>query len=97
MPFDGSIQRRVGLLSTGYMAAQSAIVLDMIEFFFDGGRKWARRTLETSDGKRCLLGSIQYVQREIGYSDDHAVEYLARAINIRQMRKVFLTWAILFA
>jgi len=87
MPFDGSDMVRVRLLSPHQTAAQSAIVLDMMEFFFDGGRKWCRKTLETSDGKQCLLGSVEYVQRLIGYRDDDAVGYLARAINLRQIRK----------
>lgn len=37
MPFDGGKGPYVGLLSKDSIAGQSAIVLDMLEFFFDGG------------------------------------------------------------
>jgi hypothetical protein len=60
----------------------------MMEFFFDGGARWARRTYCTDDGKRCLLGALEYVRCEAGHSDDRAVEYLARAINRRQLSKL---------
>ena len=57
MPFDG--EARPCVLSGGQTAARSAVVLDKVEFLLDGGAKWARRTLETIDGRRCLLGAIQ--------------------------------------
>jgi hypothetical protein len=59
----------------------------MMEFFFDGGARWARRTYCTDDGKRCLLGALEYVRGETGHRDDRAVQYLARAINLRQLAK----------
>jgi hypothetical protein len=78
MPFDGTSKPSVG---SG--ASQSAIVLHMMEFFFDGGARWARRTYCTDDGKRCLLGALEYVRCETGHRDDRTVQYLARAINLR--------------
>ena len=81
MPFDGTSKR-----SAGSDASQSTIVLNMMEFFFDGGARWARRTFCTDDGKRCILGALEYVRCEAGQSDDRAVEYIARAINRRQAR-----------
>src|SRR5690242_15148509 len=39
MPFDGAGK-----------TPQSMIVLEMIEFFFEGGARWARRTYCTADG-----------------------------------------------
>ena len=80
MPFDGTSKQSVGL-----SASQSTIVLNMMEFFFDGGARWARRTYCTDDGKRCLLGALEYVRCETGHHDDRAVQYLAHAINLRQL------------
>jgi hypothetical protein len=85
MPFDGEVRPYV--VSGGQAAAQSAVVLDRVEFFFDGGAKWARRALETIDGKRCLLGAIQHVRHELGNGDDRAAEYLAHAIDQWQRLK----------
>jgi hypothetical protein len=85
MPFDG--EARPYVLSRGQTAARSAVVLDKVEFLLDGGAKWARRALETIDGRRCLLGAIQYVRHELGDEDDRAAEYLARAIDQWQLSK----------
>ena len=82
MPFDGTSKPSV---RSG--ASQSTIVLNMMEFFFDGGARWARRTYCTDDGKRCLLGALEYVRCETGHREDRAVQYLARAINLRQLAK----------
>jgi hypothetical protein len=79
MPFDGT--------SKASVAAQSVIVLGMIEPFFDGGTRWGRRTYCASDGKRCLLGAIDHARCETGLTDDRAPEYLAGAINLRQLSK----------
>ena len=82
MPFDGTSKPSVG---SG--ASQATIVLSMMEFFFDGGARWACRTYCTDDGKRCLLGALEYVRCETGHRGDRAVQYLARAINLRQLAK----------
>ena len=79
MPFDGAGKTLV--------ATQSLIVLGMIEAFFEGGARWARRTYCTADGKRCLLGAIEHVRDETGLVDNRATEYLAGAINLRQLSK----------
>ena len=79
MPFDGA--------SKTLVATQSMIVLGMIESFFEGGVRWARRTYCTGDGKRCLLGAIEHVRGETGFVDNRAAEYLAGAINLRQLSK----------
>jgi hypothetical protein len=85
MPFDGEVRPHV--LSGGPTAAQSAVVLDRVELLLDGGAKWARRALETIDGRHCLLGAIQHVRHELGNQDDRAAEYLARAIEQWQLSK----------
>jgi hypothetical protein len=82
MPFDGTSKSPVG---SG--ASQSTIVLNLMEFFFDGGARWACRTYCTHDGKCCLLGALEYVRCETRHRDDRAVQYLARAINLRQLAK----------
>ena len=82
MPFDGTSKPSVG---SG--ASQATIVLNMMEYFFDGGVRWARRTYCTDDGKRCLLGALEYVRCETAHRDDCTVQYLARAINLRQLAK----------
>ena len=87
MPFDGGTKSIAGLISAGQAARKSALVLDGMERFFDGGARWARREYETADRRCCLLGAIELVRREIGYSDDRAAEYLARAINLWQLRR----------
>jgi hypothetical protein len=69
------------------VATQSLIVLGMIEAFFEGGARWARRTYCTADGKRCLLGAIEHIRGETGLADNRAAEYLAGAINLRQLSK----------
>ena len=79
MPFDGAGKTLI--------ATQSMIVLGMIEAFFEGGARWARRTYCTTDGKRCLLGAIEHVRGETGLVDNRAAEYLAGAINLRQLSK----------
>jgi hypothetical protein len=79
MPFDGA--------SRSLVATQSLIVLGMIEAFFEDGARWARRTYCTADGKRCLLGAIEHVRGETGLVDNRATEYLAGAINLRQLSK----------
>ena len=79
MPFDGA--------SKTLVATQSMIVLGMIESFFEGGVRWARRTYCTGDGKRCLLAAIEHVRGETGFVDNRAAEYLAGAINLRQLSK----------
>jgi hypothetical protein len=71
----------------GTVATQSTTVLNMMERFFEGGIRWARRTYCTDDGKRCLLGALEYVRCEAARGDDHAVEYLARAIDLRQLSR----------
>jgi hypothetical protein len=73
--------------SKSSVAAQSMIVLGRLESFFDGGSRWARRTYRAPDGKCCLLGAIDHARCAAGLTDDRAMEYLAGAINFRQLAK----------
>ena len=77
MPFDGTSKTPV--------AAQSMIVLGMLEPFFSGGTRWARRTYSAPDGKCCLLGAVDHARHETGLTEDRATEYLAAAIKLRQL------------
>jgi hypothetical protein len=79
MPFDGT--------SKASIAAQSMVVLGMLESFFEGGARWARRTYCAPDGKRCLLGAVDHARCETGLTDNRATEYLAGAINLRQLSR----------
>jgi len=80
MPFDGTRKPSDD-------ASQATVVLNMMESFFDGGARWGRRTYCTEDGKRCLLGALEFARCETGHRDDPALQYLARAINLRQLTK----------
>jgi hypothetical protein len=79
MPFDGTSKTSV--------AAQSMIVLGMLETFFSGGTRWARRAYSAPDEKCCLLGAVDHARHETGLTEDRATEYLAGAINLRQLSK----------
>jgi hypothetical protein len=78
MPFDAALAVLSPLPAN--VAGQSALVLDMVEFYFRGGERWVPRT--SGEGERlCLLTAIEFVRREIGCNSDHAFYYLARAID----------------
>ena len=78
MPFDAAPAVHSPLPANA--AGQSALVLDMVEFYFRGGERWEPRT--SKEGERpCLLTAIEFVRREIGCHSDHAFYYLARAID----------------
>ena len=77
MPFDAAPVRSP---LPDNVAAQSALVLDMVEFFFRDGANWCQRAFHRGDGKKCLLGAVQFVQREICCTNDRAVDYLVQVI-----------------
>jgi hypothetical protein len=82
MPFDGTtpVQPQLAQLA----AAQSALVLDVVEVSFRDGAMWTRGTYCTFDGRRCLLEAVQLARRQIGVQLDRAPDYLARAIRLRR-------------
>jgi hypothetical protein len=82
MPFDGTTPAKPQLAQIS--AAQSALVLDVVEVSFRDGAKWARGTYSTLDGRRCLLEAVQVARRQIGAQFDRAPDYLARAIRLRR-------------
>ena len=77
MPFDAAPVRSP---LPDNIAGQSALVLDMVEFFFEDGAKWNPRTFTSRDGARCLLGAIRFVRQQIACAPDRAPHYLVRAI-----------------
>jgi hypothetical protein len=83
MPFDAAPVRSP---LPDNIAAQSALVLDMVEFFFQGGANWGQLTFHQGDGKKCLLGAVQFVQREICCTNDCAVDYLAEVMSGGHLR-----------
>ena len=78
MPFDAALA--VGSPLPVNIAGQSALVLDMVEFYFRGGERWAPGSIREGD-RFCLLTAIEFVRREIGCHSDHSFYYLARAID----------------
>jgi hypothetical protein len=82
MPFDGTTLAKPQLAQLA--AAQSALVLDVVEVSFRDGAMWARRAYSTLDGRHCLLGAVRLARRQIGGRFDRAPDYLARAIRLRR-------------
>jgi hypothetical protein len=80
MPFDGTTAKQIRRPKCDPTAAQSALVLDMVELFFRDGAKWAHGRWKAPDGKRCLIGAVRFVRRQVGSNADRAPTYLARAI-----------------
>ena len=78
MPFDAAPAVHSPLPAN--IAGQSALVLDMVEFYFRGGERWAPGS-SREGGRLCLLTAIEFVRREIGCHSDHSFYYLARAID----------------
>jgi hypothetical protein len=72
MPFDGTTAKQIRRPKCDPTAAQSALVLDMVELFFRDGAKWAHGRWKTPDGKRCLIGAVRFVRRQIGSNADRA-------------------------
>jgi hypothetical protein len=81
MPFDGTTARKTRRPEQRTTALRSALVLDMVEFFFRDGAMWVSGQWETCDGRRCLLKAVSFVRRQIGSRADRAPAYLARAIR----------------
>ncbi len=81
MPIDGieTVTRR--LLKRDPRGTQSALVLDMVEAFFQGGTLWTQYSAAAGNGERCLVEAIRHVRRQIGSRSDRALPYLARAIR----------------
>jgi hypothetical protein len=77
MPFDAAPVRSP---LPDNIAGQSALVLDMVEFYFRGGERWLRGTWQRGE-QRCLMGAVRFVRSEVLCYRDQAEVYLARAIN----------------
>jgi hypothetical protein len=80
MPFDAAVTSDF-CATPEHIAAQSALVLDMVEFYFRDGTLWTQRIFRRKNGKACLLGAVRFVRGEIRHHDDLAPVYLARAIR----------------
>jgi hypothetical protein len=79
MPFDAAPVDRPPLPDS--IAGQSALVLDMVEFYFRHGAQWAQ-AFEGMGVRQCLLSAVTFVRRELDDHKDHAPEYLLRAIDL---------------
>jgi hypothetical protein len=87
MPFDATPSARPPLPDN--IAAQSVLVLDMVELYFRGGAQWAQGIGSETGTHLCLLGAVRFVRRELDSCEDQAAEYLERAIDLKhpQCRK----------
>jgi hypothetical protein len=74
MPFDGTQGR-------GF-ASLDELLLDMVEFALEGGRKWTKGRL-TRESKHCLLGAIYFVRRQTKFGTDDMVAYLGHAVRAK--------------
>jgi hypothetical protein len=81
MPFDARPVVRWPLPDN--IAAQSVLVLDMVEFYFSGGAQWAQGIGSETGTHLCLLGAVNFVRRELSNCDDRAAEYLERAVDLK--------------
>ena len=79
MPFDAAPVRSPLPDNT---AAQSALVLDMVEFYFRAGAQWGQGIGSETGTRLCLLGATTYVLRQLNVRKDRAPEYLLRAIDL---------------
>jgi hypothetical protein len=70
-----------GATRTGFVCLED-MMLDMVEFALDGGKKWARCNSKAFDNRFCLVGAVILVCRETRNADarDQIVSYLARAV-----------------
>jgi hypothetical protein len=81
VPFDGTPTSNGRLPKRNRRGAQSSLVLDRVEFFFQGGTLWTQYSATAGNGERCLVEAIRHVRRQIGSRSDRAMHYLARAIR----------------
>src|ERR1700760_1178568 len=81
MPFDGTTTKTTRREKQRATAAQTALVPDMMEFFFRDGAMWTHHRWESCDGKRCLVAAMRFIRQQIGSHADRANVYLARAIH----------------
>jgi hypothetical protein len=67
----------------GRNPAQAIEILTAMLEFFDGGRRWLRGRMATSDGNRCLVGAFLHVEKlpwTPAADDNPAIAYLFRAL-----------------
>ena len=79
MPFDAAPVVRSPLPDN--IAGQSALVLDMVEFYFRDGSAMGTGLRWNSGERRCLLEAVSSCGTKLGDHRDRAPEYLARAIR----------------
>jgi hypothetical protein len=72
MPFDGQTRTR-------FMSPED-MLLDMVEFSFEGGKNWLREGFEKND-RRCLIGALIIVREQTHFGRDRVADYLVQAIT----------------
>jgi hypothetical protein len=61
-------------------AAKAVQLLDLLEEFFDGGKRWTRGDLWDGHGRRCIRGAMEYLRRRHDIRWDPTTYYLLQAI-----------------
>src|SRR6266446_4283783 len=60
----------------------------LLEFFADGGR-WTRGRYHDGNGRRCLIGALNYLRREHHVQSDAAMYFLQEAMPRRTFALVY--------
>jgi hypothetical protein len=63
--------------------AEAVRMLDLMLAFFGDGEGWSRGTLNDGRARRCMLGALEYLERECRISGAAANPYLHDAIRRR--------------
>jgi hypothetical protein len=59
--------------------AQAVHMLDLLEQFFEGGRRWITGDFHDDDGNRCLVGAMRHLRAVMNLSGDGTAYYLREA------------------
>ena len=60
---------------------RSALVLEMMEDYLQGGARWMRGYHHNPEGRKCLLAAMKHVRKQLASQDDAVPAYLAKAIE----------------
>jgi hypothetical protein len=64
-------------------------LLDLLLGFFADGARWTRGRYHDGEGRRCLLGAVDYLRRKHRIASDGAVTFLAEAMPRRGIALVY--------
>ncbi len=58
----------------------AVMMLDKLEYLFQGGDKWTQHCFVDTQGRMCLLGAIGRIEG-LTYPTEELIHYLSRALN----------------